>query len=96
VAPFPFPHAAVTRKSEDGKKEYYPEQKLNMEQAIAAYTTGSAFAEFAEKNKGTLAPGMLADLVVLDTDITAVLPEKILTTKVLRTVVGGKTVYESK
>src|SRR6478672_6885620 len=96
VTPFRGLYAAVTRKSEDGKKEYYPEQKLNMEQAIAAYTTGSAFAEFAEKNKGTLAPGMLADLVVLDTDITSVPPEKILTTKVLRTVVGGKTVYQAK
>ena len=96
VAPFRGLYAAVTRKSEDGKKEYHPEQKLNMEQAIAAYTTGSAFAEFAEKEKGTLAPGMLADLVVLDTDITAVPPEKILGTKVLRTVVGGKTVYEAK
>ena len=63
---------------------------------IAAYTTGSAFGEFAEKNKGTLAPGMLADLVVLDTDITSVPPEKILATKVLRTVVGGKTVYEAR
>ena len=96
VAPFRGLYAAVTRKSEDGKKEYYPEQKLNMEQAIAAYTTGSAFAEFAEKNKGTLAPGMLADLVVLDIDITAVPPEKLLGTKVLRTMVGGKTVYEAK
>jgi predicted amidohydrolase YtcJ len=96
VAPFRGLYAAVTRKSEDGKKEYYPEQKLNVEQAIAAYTTGSAFAEFAEKNKGTLAPGMLADLVVLDTDITAVPPEKILGTKVLRTIVDGKTVYEAK
>jgi predicted amidohydrolase YtcJ len=96
VAPFRGLYAAVTRKSEDGKKEYYPEQKLNIKQAIAAYTTGSAFAEFAEKNKGTLAPGMLADLVVLDTDITAVPPEKILRTKILRTVVGGKTVYEAK
>lgn len=67
-----------------------------MEQAIAAYTTGSAFAEFSEKDKGTLAPGMLADLVVLDRDITAVPPVKILGTKVLRTVVGGKTVYEAK
>ena len=55
---------------------------MNMEQAIAAYTTGSAFAEFAEKDKGTLAPGMLADLVVLDRDITSVAPEKILGTKV--------------
>jgi predicted amidohydrolase YtcJ len=96
VAPFRGLYAAVTRKSEDGKKEYYPEQRLNIEQAIAAYSTGSAFAEFAEKNKGTLAPGMLADLVVLDTDITSVPPEKILGTKVLRTVVGGKTVYEAK
>jgi predicted amidohydrolase YtcJ len=96
VAPFRGLYAAVTRKSEDEKKEYYPEQKLNMEQAIAAYTTGSAFAEFSEKDKGTLAPGMLADLVVLDTDITAVSPEKILGAKVLRTVVGGKTVYQAK
>jgi predicted amidohydrolase YtcJ len=96
VAPFRGLYAALTRKSEDGKKEYHPEQKLNMEQAIAAYTTGSAFAEFAEKDKGTLAPGMLADLVVLDTDITSVPAEKILDTKVLRTVVGGKTVYEAK
>lgn len=96
VTPFRGLYAAVTRKSEDGKKEYYPEQKLNMEQAIAAYTTGSAFAEFAEKDKGTLARGMLADLVVLDTDITSVPPEKILKTRVLRTVVGGKTVYEAK
>ncbi len=96
VTPFRGLYAAVTRKSEDGKKEFYPEQKLTMEQAIAAYTTGSAFAQFAEKEKGTLTPGMLADLVVLDRDITSVPPEKILTTKVLRTVVGGKTVYEAK
>lgn len=95
VAPFRGLYAAVTRRSEDGKKEYYPEQKLNIEQAIAAYTTGSAYAEFAEKSKGTLAPGMLADFVVLDLDITSVPPDKILGTKVLRTVVGGKTVYQA-
>jgi len=96
VTPLRGLYAAVTRKSEDGKKEYFPEQKLAMEQAIAAYTTGSAFAEFSEKEKGTLAPGMLADFVVLDRDVTAVAPEKVLGTKVLRTVVGGKTVYEVK
>jgi predicted amidohydrolase YtcJ len=67
-----------------------------MEQAIAAYTTGSAFAEFGEKEKGTLAPGMLADFIVLDRDVTAVPPVKVLETKVLRTVVGGKTMYEAK
>jgi hypothetical protein len=96
VTPFRGLYSAVTRLSEDGKKSYYPAQKLNIEQAIAAYTTGAAFAEFAEKQKGKLEPGMLADFVVLDRDITAAPPPKILTTKVLRTVVGGKTVYEAK
>ncbi len=95
VTPFRGLYAAVTRKSEDGKQEYFPEQKLTVDQAIAAYTTGSAFAEFEEKEKGTLAPGMLADFVVLDRDLTTVGPQKILATKVLRTVVGGKTVYEN-
>ncbi len=84
----------MTRKNEAGTKEYYPEQKLTIEQALAAYTTGSAYAEFAEKEKGTLAPGMLADFVVLDRDLTKVTPPEILKTEVLRTVVGGKTVFE--
>jgi predicted amidohydrolase YtcJ len=96
VTPFPGLYAAVTRKSDNGKQEFFPEQKLTMDQAIAAYTTGSAFAEFEEKEKGKLAPGMLADLVVLDRDVTAVSAEKVLATKVLRTVVGGKSVYEGK
>lgn len=94
VAPFRGMYVAVTRMSEDGKQEYFPDQKLTIQQAIAAYTTGSAYAEFAEKQKGTLAAGMLADFVVLDRDLTAIPPEKILGTRVLRTVVGGKTVYE--
>jgi hypothetical protein len=96
VTPFRGLYAAVTRMSEDGKTSYYPAQKLNIEQAIAAYTAGAAFAEFAEKQKGKLEPGMLADFVVLDQDITAAPPPKIPATKVLRTVVGGKTVYEAK
>jgi predicted amidohydrolase YtcJ len=96
VTPFRGIYSALTRTSEDGKKSYYPAEKLNIEQTIAAYTTGAAYAEFAEKQKGKLEPGMLADLVVLDQDITAAPPPKILATKVLRTVVGGKTVYEAK
>ena len=96
VTPFRGLYAAVTRKSEDGKQQYFPEQKLTMDQAIAAYTTGSAFAEFEEKEKGKLEPGMLADFIVLDRDVTASSAEKVLATKVLRTVVGGKTVYEAK
>ena len=96
VSPFRGLYAAVTRKSEDGKHEYFPEQRLTMDQSIAAYTTGSAFAEFEEKEKGKIVAGMLADFVVLDRDPAASSPEKILGTKVLRTVVGGKTVYEAK
>jgi predicted amidohydrolase YtcJ len=96
ISPFRGLYAATTRKSESGKEEYYPDQKITVDQAIAAYTTGSAFAEFAEKEKGLIVPGMLADFVVLDRDVTAVVPQKVLETKVLRTVVGGKTVYEAK
>ncbi len=96
IMPFRGLYAAVTRRSENGKQEYFPEQKLTMDQAITAYTTGSAVAEFEEKEKGKLVPGMLADFVVLDRDVTAASAEKVLSTKVLRTVVGGKTVYEAK
>jgi predicted amidohydrolase YtcJ len=96
ITPFRGVYCAVTRKNEAGTKEYFPEQKLTIQQAIAAYTTGSAYAEFEEQKKGVLAPGMLADLVVLDRDITKVDPAEILKTRVLRTVVGGKTVYQAK
>ncbi|HET9184228.1 MAG TPA: amidohydrolase family protein [Candidatus Angelobacter sp.] len=96
ITPFRGVYCAVTRKNEAGTKEYFPDQKLNIHQALAAYTTGAAYAEFAENEKGVLDRGMLADFVVLDRDITKVAPPEILKTKVLRTVLGGKTVYESK
>jgi predicted amidohydrolase YtcJ len=96
ITPFRGLYAAVTRSNEAGTSEFFPQQKLTMEEAIAAYTTGAAYAEFAEHEKGTLRPGMLADFVVLDRDITRVLPREILDTRVLRTVVGGKTVYLAK
>ncbi len=96
ITPFRGLYAAVTRKNEAGTKEYYPEQKLTIDHAIYAYTIGAAYAEFAEEKKGQLQPGMLADFVVLDRDITKVAPPEILKTRVLRTVVGGKTVYEAK
>ena len=96
ITPFRGIYAAITRQNESGGAVYHPEQKLTIEQAIDAYTRGSAYAEFAEKEKGTLAPGMLADLVVLDRDLTRVAAPDILRTRVLRTVVGGKTVYLGK
>jgi len=96
VSPFRGLYAAVTRTSEDGKLEYFPDQRLTMDQALAAYTQGSAYAEFEEKEKGRIVAGMLADFVVLDRDPTASSPEKVAGIKVLRTVVGGKTVYQAK
>ena len=96
ISPFRGLYAATTRRSEDGKKEYFPAQRIDMDEAISAYTHGSAFAEFSDKDKGEIVPGMLADFVVLDRDITGAMPAKLLETKVLRTVVGGKTVYEAK
>ena len=96
ITPFRGLYAAVTRKNEAGSKEFYPEQKLTIDEAIAAYTSGAAYAEFAEREKGTLAPGMLADFVVLDRDLTKAAAPEISKTAVLRTVVGGKTVYQAK
>ncbi|MFB3915743.1 MAG: amidohydrolase [Terriglobales bacterium] len=94
ITPFRGLYAAVTRANEAGTRDYFPEQRLTIQQAIAAYTTGSAYAEFAEKDKGQLSPGMLADFVVLDRDIITASPPEILETEVLRTVVNGQTVYE--
>jgi predicted amidohydrolase YtcJ len=96
ITPFRGVYSAVTRKSEDGSKTYHPEQALTIDEALRAYTYGSAYAEFAEREKGLIAPDYLADFVVLDRDLTKVAPAEILGTKVLTTVVGGKVVYEGK
>jgi predicted amidohydrolase YtcJ len=95
INPFRGLYAAVTRKNEAGTREFFPEEKLTLEQAIKAYTSGSAYAQYAEKDKGKLTVGMLADFVVLDRDLTKIPPAEMLKTQVLRTVVGGKTVYEA-
>jgi predicted amidohydrolase YtcJ len=93
VTPFRGLYAAVTRKSEDGTRIYHPEQALTIGQALYAYTQASAFAEFDENKKGKLIPGYYGDLVVLDRDLTKIPPHDIPATVILRTVVGGKTVY---
>lgn len=95
VTPFRGVYAAVTRTDEAGKQVFYPQNALTIWQAIAAYTQGSAYAEFAENWKGKLEPGYAADFIVLDRDITAISPPEILNTRVLRTFVGGKLVYSS-
>jgi len=89
-------YAAVTRATLDGKNPggWFPEQKLTVAEAVEAYTMGSAFAEFQEKEKGSITPGKLADMVIVDRDIFSILPEKIRAAKVLKTIVGGKVVWD--
>jgi len=85
---------ALTRKSKNGiDGPLNPEETLTVEQALRAYTIGSAYAEFAEKDKGTLEPGKLADFVVLSQNILKTKPENIKDIKIVYTFVGGKQVY---
>jgi predicted amidohydrolase YtcJ len=94
ITPFRGVYAGVTRMNEEGTRSYFPEDRLTIGQVLFAYTQGSAFAEFSELYKGRLEPGYVADFVVLDRDLTAIPAAEILKTRVLRTVVGGRTVFE--
>jgi predicted amidohydrolase YtcJ len=91
-------YAAVTRERPEGGPlgGFVPGEKLRLEEALDFYTRGSAYAEFAERDKGTLEVGKLADLVVFGQDLFKVLPREILTTPVDLTVVGGRVVFERK
>ena len=93
ITPFRGIYCAVTRMNEAGTKSWYPQNALTRAQALYAYTQGSAYAEFAEQRKGRLEPGFEADFILLDRDLTTVPAKAILGTRVLETVVGGKTVY---
>jgi predicted amidohydrolase YtcJ len=88
-------YAAVTRETNDGKNPHgwVPEQKITLEEAVRAYTVTSAYAEFGEREKGTLEPGKLADIVVLSQDIFRIDPEDIPKTKVEHTIAGGRLVH---
>jgi len=89
-------YAAITREFPEGDPQggWYPKEKIGLEEAIRYYTAGSAFAEFMEHEKGTLAPGKLADFVVLDQDILHLPAKDILKTRVMMTVVGGKIMFQ--
>ncbi len=90
-------YAAVTRATLDGKNPngWFPEQKLSVAEAIEAYTMGSAYAEFQEKEKGSITPGKLADMVLLSDDIFSIVPEKIREVRVRKTFVGGRLVFDA-
>lgn len=96
--PFTGIQAAVTRQTKDDRYPdgWIPQQKISVEQALHAYTSAGAYAEFSEHRKGTLTVGKLADMVVLSQDIFTIEPNAIGNTTVLYTMVGGKIVYAQK
>ena len=90
-------YAAVTRRTLDEKRPggWVPEQKISVEDALRAYTAGAAYAGFAEATRGVIRQGMLADLTMIDRDLTRIAPETIRDAKIVRTIVDGKVVYEA-
>jgi predicted amidohydrolase YtcJ len=89
-------YAAVTRRTLDGKNPngWVPRQKINVEEALRAYTIDAAYAAFNEAKLGSLEPGKLADLVILDRDLFKTPPHELNMVPVRMTIVGGKVVYE--
>lgn len=89
-------YAAVTRRTLDDRNPdgWIPEQKITVEEALTAYTRGGAYASFSEKDTGAIKPGMLADITVIDRDLRTIAPPDIRNAKILRTIVGGRTVYQ--
>jgi len=91
-------YAAVTRQTLDGANPdgWVPEQRIGVEEALRAYTMVAAYASFEEDSKGMLKPGMLADFVLIENDLTAIPVEEIRDARVLATVVGGKRVFAAE
>jgi predicted amidohydrolase YtcJ len=91
-------YAAVTRRTLDGKNPngWVPAQKITVEEALRAYTQGSAYSVYAERSRGKLAPGYLADIVLLDRDLTTIPPATIDQAGIRATIMGGKIVYSGK
>jgi predicted amidohydrolase YtcJ len=88
-------YACVTRELPEGGPAggWQPQEKISLEDCIRAYTSGSAYAQFEEGKKGVLKAGEFADFIILSADLTKIPPKQYIKTTVLRTVVGGRTVY---
>lgn len=93
ISPYRGLYAAVTRMNEAGTKSYFPQDAITRGQALAAYTQGSAFAEFAEHNKGMLLPGYDADFILVDRDLYTVAAPQLLGAHTLETYVAGRQVF---
>ena len=90
-------YAAVTRRTLDGDHPdgWVPAQKIGVEEALRAYTIDAAYAVFAEDEVGSIEVGKLADLALLDRDLTTIEPEEIREARALITTVGGRVVYDA-
>jgi predicted amidohydrolase YtcJ len=88
-------YAAITRATLDGRnpRGWPPEQRLSITEAVSAYTMGSAYAEFQEKEKGSITPGKLADMVLLSDDIFKLDPARLRDVRIELTIIGGKVVH---
>ena len=95
VSPIQSFYASVSRKLRDGSV-FLPGQRLTRIEALRSYTTHNAFAGFEEHLKGTLSPGKLADVTVLDRDIPTISEDEIPKTRVVYTIVGGKVEFSSR
>ena len=98
INPYQTLYAAISRQDTAGEPAggWQPQEKLSMSEAIRCHTYESAYAEFAEKEKGTIAAGMLADLVVHSKDLLTIEPKEILITEPIYTIFNGKIIYEKK
>jgi predicted amidohydrolase YtcJ len=98
ISPWPGVQTALTRQTTDGQPAggFVPAQRLTLEQTIEDYTMGVAYAGKRESSEGSIAPGKLADLIIVDQDLFQIDPHKIDQTQVLLTMVGGKVVHQSK
>ena len=96
VDPLPCLYASVTRRRTDGSEAFFPEQRMSRQEALYSYTSGNAHAAFEAEQKGSLAAGKLADLVILDTDLSTCPDEDILSATVLHTIVGGEFKYSAR
>jgi len=85
----------ITRKMRDGRV-FYPEERISREQALRMYTVGAAWMQFAEKDRGSIEVGKLADLVVIDRDFLTCPEDEIRSIEPVMTIVGGRVVYERK
>ncbi len=90
-------YTALTRKGLDGKPEggWIPEQTIDLETAVRAYTINGAYANFSENNRGSITPGKYADVVLLSDDVFEMAPERIKDAHVVLTLVGGREVYRA-